>query len=103
MERAPIELWALGEWREVVLTVCEGSIVGGLGEGDVGVVVGVGVREDAAGDAAVEEEAFGDDVGGVEGGDGEGDDAVEGDGGTEVDEADEAGEGGGDDDGVDGD
>lgn len=58
---------------------------------------------DAAGDAAVEEETLGDDVGGVEGADAEGNDVVEGGGGAEVDEADEAGDAGGDDDGVDGD
>jgi len=71
-----------------------------------GVVEGGFVRgagANAAGEAAVEQEGFGDDVGCVEAADGEGDDVVEGGGGAEVDEADEAGDAGGDDDGVDGD
>ena len=48
---------------------------------------------------APEEEAFGDDVGGVEAADAEGDDVVEGGGGANVDEADEARDDGCDHDG----
>ncbi len=68
-----------------------------------GGIVDAVLRADAAGAAAVEEKAFGDDVGSVEAGDAEGDDVVEGCGGADVDEADDAGGEGGDDDGVDGD
>ena len=51
--------------------------------------------------AVVEEEGLGDDVGGVEAGDTEGYDIVEGGGGADVDEADDAGGHGRDDDCVD--
>ena len=44
-----------------------------------------------------------DDVGGHEGGGGEGEDCIEGDGGTDVDEGDDHGEEAGEEDGVDGD
>jgi len=50
--------------------------------------------------APVEEEGLGDNVRGVQRGDAEGNDVVEGGGGTDVDEADHAGGDGGDDDGV---
>ena len=49
--------------------------------------------------ATVEEEGFGDDVGGVEGADAEGDDGVEGGGGADADEANDNGDERGDDDG----
>ena len=58
---------------------------------------------DCARAPAPKEEALGDEVGGVEAADAEGDDVVEGGGGAEVDEADEAGDEGCDDDGEQGD
>lgn len=57
----------------------------------------MGVDEARA--AAVEEESLRDDVGCVQGADAEGDDGVEGGGGADVDETDEDGDEGGDDDG----
>lgn len=57
------------------------------------------VGMDEAGAAAVEEERFGDDIGGIEGAGAEGDDGVESGGGTDVYEGDEDDDEGGDDDG----
>ena len=47
---------------------------------------------DGAADAVIEEEGFGEDVGGVKGADADGDDVVEGGGGADVDEANSAGD-----------
>ena len=58
---------------------------------------------DVAPDAPPEQQRFGRGVGGVEGGDADGEDDVEGGGGAEVDDADEAGDDGDDVDGVEGD
>lgn len=55
----------------------------------------------AAGDAAVEEETLGDDVGCVETADAEGYDIVESSRGTKIDQADKTGDAGRDDDSVD--
>lgn len=78
----------------------EGTPYEGAG---LGGVVDVAPGADAAGAAAVEEEALGDDVGCIQVRDAEGDDVVEGGGGPDVDQADDAGGEGGDEDGVDGD
>ena len=61
----------------------------------------IGVGFYAACAAAVEEEGEGDEVGGVEAGDGEREDVVEGDGGAEFDEGEETGADGGCGDAVD--
>ena len=57
----------------------------------------VGMPNGAA-DTVPEEESFGEGVGGVEGADAEGDDVIEGGGGADVDETDDAGNGGHDED-----
>ena len=64
-------------------------------------LAGIIVRgaEDGARAAAPEQQALGDDVGGVEAADAEGDDVVEGGRGADVDKADEAGDDGRDHDG----
>ena len=72
--------------------------VGGLG--GVRGERGVGGR-DSAGAAPVEQQAGGEEVGGEEAGDGDGDYAVEGGGGAEVDEGEEGGDDAGEGDGVD--
>lgn len=55
-----------------------------------GTVGHLGGRSDGAADAVVEEEGFSEDVGGVERAYAKGDDGVEGSGGADIDEADEA-------------
>lgn len=57
----------------------------------------MGMDEDGA--VAVEEEIFGDDIGGIDGADAEGDDGVESGGGDNIYEGDEDGDEGGEDDG----
>ena len=59
-----------------------------------GIVRDVARFADGTGTSAPEQEAFGDDVGGVEAADAEGDDVVKCGGGADVDEADEAGDDG---------
>jgi len=76
-----------------------------LGAGGVDGLVGevCGGEGDGAGAAAPEEDGAGDEVGGVKACDSEGDDIVEGDGGADVDEGEEAGDEGCGGDGDDGD
>lgn len=74
------------------------EFVGGGGRGD-----GRGIRGDCAGEPPVEQQGAGEEVGGVEAVDGEGDDVVEGDGGADVDEGEEAGDDYCDEDGGEGD
>ena len=62
--------------------------------GLAGIVRDVARFADGTRASAPEQEAFGDDIGGVEAADAQGDDVVKGGGGADIDEADEAGDDG---------